>query len=501
MKKRKKRRSFIHRIGGWTRLLWITGMAFVWLLVGWVVLRTISGIALGDFDWWFFDDLFQGVWAVIGASEFLLGPLAMLSVTKDRETLGTEKERKFLKIRMVINVFFCVISYLSMCVAILFKATKKELFPDELWRYDRLQSLYIRLFVFGFFGVALTTFFVNRKLNEEVRVTEGWLSFREWWHRKKYEMKLEERYLKEILTKCGLTTSKYQIDGRMGRNLFNRSGLLKKGARVKLNSCDFLEGLYGQKVFQTAHIGIGSLRDQKKRVVGKFWVMSSVEDLGCELYIFNDELMSRLEKSNIGAQKLQTNDKNLQSFVPEDVASLSDCLCLSNNPERAQELISFELEERIQKYREEHPSEAFFFGVNHFDVFFFDFQENGIMLDLQENACRTLWSRNRAYRAFLNSERKLESKKDLEQRVILKCINKVRYTADVLNMMATESESIMYNPANSVDVDEILLEYRLKADELKEETYGDDWPEYPEKKHKKERKETDPLSELPVRRK
>ena len=452
-----RRRS---KLGFPRRLKWIFwSWAFAALPAASLVL--VSFYAM---DHWYIDDVLEATFELDGICTFFLMIIALVvmyiqmtfSKKNDDDDVPPETKKRIVW-RMILNTFFI---HLLILFGYFLKVLKDGMidysFPSDFSVISKAEKCGKAIMSASAIGIVVNTWLSNRLLYRKTSPVR----FREWRLRKASERKLAKQYLEEMLTKCGVKECEYTFDRGIRKKTVRRSGLLKCGLFQKVNSHSLTEGTYDRHPFRTAKVALRRIFRKKEQCVGRFWTVNAPNDYGCEILLVSRGLANKLEKAGFMEQSSKQKTGRLQSFRPADGRLAENCFFYSDEPDKAQELLEYELGERIGRFLDAHPNQGFSVRVKGNELYFFEYERNGILADLPD---RNLPVSYRSFRESVRKEEPLEDKELMEKRVIVNCVEQTRYELDRLNLLASEGESIMYNSVETIDVDEILQSYLKKA--------------------------------------
>ena len=197
-----------------------------------------------------------------------------------------------------------------------------------------------------------------------------------------YNFEIQRYCVEKQLTKGGMKRVHYNPNNGIWLDEVIRSGLLSSNSGVHLETDCYLEGEASGQRFRFSNIELSASKELKTVIEnengffgGKFWTLSTGRELSCRIIYVNKQL-TNLMLSNQSILPWGCESQSFRQITPKDKTLLEGGICMCDDPNASDDVLTPDMESCIRKYMDEHQGEAFFIGYGNREAYFFDFAEN-----------------------------------------------------------------------------------------------------------------------------
>lgn len=281
-----------------------------------------------------------------------------------------------------------------------------------------------------------------------------------------YARELKGALIEDRLQKSGMKKVHFREKSGIWASELIRSGLISESEASMFQSHSYIEGIAGGQKFHMASIERGKSESEKyghssiaqhkghPAFSGKLWVFTRKEEFPCKV-VYMNSLLNRYMESQGNDSLWCERDLVLRKFTARNMRLNGEGMLLTDDPAKAADVLTEEMEDNILAYMDQHKGEAFFISFVGRDIFFFDYAEHYAetdtapeFSDMKPDDMERYSARLKEYAGVCDKESERISK----------------YLFDILGIF--QGDGIMWN-SNTADNDDMLQAIDRQLDELR----------------------------------
>lgn len=224
-----------------------------------------------------------------------------------------------------------------------------------------------------------------------------------------YNRSIQQYCIEDKLTRQGVRHAHFRRADGIWPSDVVRSGLIQKKYLDKIQTDSYVEGVLSGQKFRFSFLNVkvffteeflneihnGRTEDgwarrlfsqrietskeqttQNEYFNGQFWALQSNRQFPCRVLYLNNA-MKRLMSNTRRTELWCISDGAFEPVEIHDPFLMKEGICLCDDRDLAEEVLTDELKAKIREYGETHPDEAFFMSFVNREIFFFDYSEDG----------------------------------------------------------------------------------------------------------------------------